>query len=89
MNASRSPFTGWITGPDARRASFGFELRQEIDNNAEKRQAGEVDRSSYGRVYFRTNFAITTAVRKGSAAEIIPRTRRPPQFGQKETLGLS
>ena len=71
MNASRSPLTGRIIEPDARRASLGSELRQEIDSNAEKRQVGEVDRRSNGGVYFHANFAITTAVPNGSVAEII------------------
>jgi len=79
MKASRSPLIGRVIRSDAHCASFGFaseyikgarlqafEFRQGVDSNREKRQVGEVGRSTNGRVCFRPNFAITTTVRNGS-----------------------
>jgi hypothetical protein len=41
---------------------------KKIGSNAEKRQVGEVDRRSNGRVYFRTNFALRPPPGMGSPA---------------------
>ena len=84
MNASRSPLIGRIIGSDACHASFGFtsecikgarlygfEFRQRLDSNKEKRQVGAVDRCAHGKIYFCPNFAIMTTVRNGSVVEII------------------
>jgi hypothetical protein len=83
MKASRSPLIGRVIRSDAHCASFGFaseyikgarldgfEFRQGVDSNREKRQVSEVDRSTNGRAYFRPNSAITTTVRNGSVAVI-------------------
>jgi hypothetical protein len=86
MKASRSPLIGRVIRSDAHCASFGFasefiksarldgfEFRQGVDSNREKRRVSEVDRSTNGRAYFRPNSAITTTVRNGSEAVILPR----------------
>ena len=83
MKASRSPLIGRVIRSDAHCASFGFaieyikgarldgfEFRQGVDSNREKRQVSEVDRSTNGRAYFRPNSAITTTVRNGSVAVV-------------------
>ena len=95
MKASRSPLIGRVIRSDAHCASFGFaseyikgarldgfEFRQGVDSNREKRQVSEVDRSTNGRAYFPPNFAVTTTVRNGSVAVILAEIRRMAGLGR-------
>lgn len=98
MKALRSPLMDRISRSDAHRASFGFaseqikgarlhgfEFRQGVDNDRSKRQVGEVDRSTNGRVYFRSKFAIKTTVRNGSQADLNTDITATAAIGVKQT----